>query len=137
MEKEEKKESKNDEEIKNGLKNTSSIIRGVGEVAGIVIKALPEAGEITLESGAIVARTGISAGLKIGSWILLPISCITFGVLSIVKVHHDCQKILTTFDKAFIHKRFETLFGYINSIKSAINHLKDLGQMIINDNKKK
>ena len=136
-EKEEKKESKNDEEIKNGLKNTTSIIRGVGEAAGIVIKALPEAGEITLESGAIVARTGISAGLKIGSWILLPITCITFGILSIAKVHQDCQKILNTFEKVFIHKRFETLLGYINSVKSAIDNLKDLGQKIINNNKKK
>ena len=135
--KEEKnKETKNDKEIKNGFKNASSIIRGVGEIGGILLKTLPEAGEITLESGVVVARTGINAGLKIVSWILLPITCIGFGTWSVVKVHQDCQKIIiNTFDRAFNPLRFETLFKYVSSIKNAINHLEYLGQKIIQDDK--
>ncbi len=54
--KEEKKSE--DDEIKNAGKNAGSIKRG------IVVKALTEAG---VETGAVVARAGISAGLKIAS----------------------------------------------------------------------
>jgi hypothetical protein len=132
--KEEKKiESENDEEIKSAGKITGSAIRGVAEIGGIVIKALPEAGEITLETGAVVARAGISAGLKIASWILLPITCIGFGTWSIIKVHKDCQKILKIFEDASFPLIFETLLSYIESIEKTIRHLKDLGHNIIDD----
>ena len=50
-EKKEKKES-DENEIKNTGKNAGSIIRGIAEVGGIVVKALPEAG---VEAGAVVA----------------------------------------------------------------------------------
>lgn len=83
------------------------------EIGGIIIKVLPEAGEVTLESGAIVARAGISTGLKIASWVFLPLTCLGFGTWSLVKVNTECNKLLTTFDKAFYSHKFETLFVYI------------------------
>ena len=46
-------------EIKNVVKNRNSIIVGLGEIGWILIKVLPEAGEITLEYGVFVSRAGI------------------------------------------------------------------------------
>ena len=69
-------ESKISNEIDNATKNAGSIIRGIGEVGSVMLKALPTAGEITLESGAIAARAGISIGIKVVSWVFLPITCI-------------------------------------------------------------
>lgn len=129
-----KKEEKmsEDDEIKNAGKNAASIIRGIGEVGGIVVKALPEAG---VEAGAVVARAGISAGLKIASWVLLPITCIGFGTLSIIKVHLDCEKILNTFEKASSPLILETLYEYAKSIKDSIEYLKTIDVNKIKEDK--
>ena len=132
-----KEEAKIESEIKNGIsnvgKNTSSIVRGVGEICSIVLNALPTAGEITLETGTIVARTGISIGLKVASWALLPVTCIAFGSWSLIKVHNDCNKILEIFKKAFTPLRFETLFIYTKTFRKAIQYLELIGQKLIKE----
>ena len=122
--KEDEKKSE-DDEIKNAGKNAGSIIRGFAEVGGIVIKALPEAGA---EAGAVVARTSISAGLKLASWILLPVTCVGFGTWSLIKVHLDCEKILNTFEKASSPLILETLYEYVKSVKDSIEYLKNIGE---------
>ena len=58
-------ESKISETEHNAGKNITSFLRGLGEVGGIVLKALPTAGSITLETGEVVLITGISVGLKL------------------------------------------------------------------------
>ena len=100
------------------VKHTGSIIRGLAEVGEIILKDLP---------------AGFSAGLKLSSWILLPISCIGFGAWSTIKVNNECKIILTKFEKASPILIFETLYAYVSSIRGAISHLKILGQQIIKD----
>ena len=126
---EENIESKINKEIKSGSKNAGSIFRGIFEAGGIAIKTLPE-------SGSIVARASISSGIKVASWALLPITCIGFGVWSVVKVHKDCQKMLKIFQDAFKSLQFQTLSLYLESIKKAIDDLEKLGKTIIEDDKK-
>ena len=133
--KEEEIETKISSKIGNARKNASSIIRGIGEVGSVILKALPTAGEITLESGAIVFRTGINIGVKAASWVFLPITCIGFGTWSLFKVDNDCQKILGIFDEAFTPLRFETLLNYSKSFRNAIDYLQLVGQKIIEDDK--
>ena len=130
---EENIESEINKEINNKGKNTSSVIRVIFEVGGVIVKSLPTAGEITLESGAIVARAGISAGLKIASWVFLPLTCVAFGTWSFFKVKKDCKKILEIFTKAFTPLRFDTLFNYIRAFRFAIAYLKIIGEKIIKD----
>jgi hypothetical protein len=124
-----KKDSK-DIEIKNAGKIAGSTIRGIGEVVGIALKALPE-------TGSIAARASISAGLKLTSWILLPITCIGFGSWSLVKVKNDCNKILKTFDKASHFLIYDTLFGYVDSIHKSIKYLETIGENKNPDDEKK
>ena len=140
---ESKIETEIDEEVTNTGRNTGSIIRGAGEIGGIVIKALPtagavatEAGTIAVEAGAFAAKAAVSAGLKITSWVLLPVTCIAFGTWSCVNVHKDCHKNLHIFDAAFTPLRFETLFTYIQSFRAAINYLENIVQKIIEDDEK-
>ena len=127
---EEKIESKINEKIKSGGKNASSIFRGIFEAGGIVIKALPE-------SGSIFARISINSGIKVVSWALLPVTCIGFGTWSVIKVHKDCKKMIQIFQEAFISLKCQTLSKYLESIKGTINHLKVLGEQLIEDDKKK
>ena len=94
---EENIESEINNKINNTGKNTSSIFRGIFETGGVIVKFMPTAGEITLESGAIVVRTGVSAGLKIASWVFLPLTCTAFGIWSLAKVRKDCKKIPNIF----------------------------------------
>ena len=147
---ESKIETEIDEEVTNKGRNTGSIIRGAGEIGGIIIKALPtagtvatEAGTIAVEAGAIgtkvattIARGAVSTGLKIASWVLLPVTCIAFGTWSCINVHKDCHKILDIFDAAFTPLRFETLFAYVQSFRTAINYLENIVQKIIEDDEK-
>jgi len=130
-----KKEEKmsEDDEIKNAGKNTGSIIRGLYEVGGVVVNALPSAG---VETGAVVARAGISVGFKIASWVLLPVTCIAFGTWSSIKVHSDCEKILNTFEKASSPLILETLYEYAKSIKDSIGYLKIIDVNKIKEDKK-
>ena len=131
--KEEKQIGTEDYEISNFSKNAGSIIRGATEIGGAIIRSLPTAGEITLETGAVVVRQGISAGIKAASWILLPITCLGFATWSIIKIDSDCEKMLNTFEKASFLLIFETLFAYIKSIEKGINEIKNVGQKIIQD----
>ena len=118
-----------DIEIKIG-KNSRSIIRGIYEVVGIVVKVLPEAG---VETGVVVVRSSISVGFKIASWVLLPITCIGFGTWSIMKVHSDYETILNTFEKASSPLILVTLYEYVKSIKDSIEYLKTIGVNTIQD----
>ena len=127
---EEEIESQINEKIKSGGKNASSIFRGIFEAGGIVIKALPE-------TGSIFARISIGSGIKVVSWALLPVTCIGFGTWSVIKVHKDCKKMMQIFEDAFISLKYKTLSKYLESIKGAINHLKVLGEQLIEDDKKK
>ena len=132
--KQEKKiESEINNKINNAGKNISSIVRGAGEIGSIVIKALPTAGGIAVESGTIVVRAGISVGLKIASWVLLPVTCIAFGTWSFVKVNKDCNKILEIFKNAFTPLRFETLLIYTKTFRKAIRYLELIGQKLIKE----
>ena len=124
-----KKDSK-DIEIKNAGKIAGSTIRGIGEVVGIALKALPE-------TGSIAARASISAGLKLTSWILLPITCIGFGSWSLVKVKNDCNKILNTFEKASPLLIYETVLGYVESIEKTIEYFEKIGENKNPDDEKK
>ena len=131
---EKKIDSRIDKEIDNTGKNSTSIFRGAGEIAGIVIKALPTAGQVTIKTGGeIITRSGISLGIKIASWALLPVTCIGFGTWSLVKINKDCHKILNIFVEAFTPLRFDTLFAYIKSFRSAIQYLENIGKKIIKD----
>jgi len=144
---ESKIEEKIDEEFTNTGRNTGGIIRGAGEIGGIVIKALPtagaaatqagaiaaDAGAIAVEAGAIGAKVAVSAGLKIASWVLLPVTCIAFGAWSCYNVHKDCHKILDIFDAAFTPLKFETLYGYVKSFRTGIDYLEKIVQKIIED----
>jgi len=125
---EEKIESKINREINNTGKNSTSIVRGLGEVGGIILKSLPTAGQAT---GEIVTRVSISAGLKLASWILLPITCIGFGTWSLVKINKDCDKILNIFSEAFTPLRFDTLLAYVNSFRAGINFLENISKKLI------
>ena len=132
--KQEKKiESEINNKINNAGKNISSIVRGAGEIGSIVLKALPTAGGIAVESGTIVVRAGISVGLKIASWVLLPVTCIAFGTWSFVKVNKDCNKILEIFKNAFTPLRFETLLIYTKTFRKAIRYLELIGQKLIKE----
>ena len=160
-----------DEEVYNTGRNTGSVIRGAGEIGGIVIKSLPTAGAVATETGAltaeamsfatgagaiaskagtkivasigdkIAAETGakiaakatVSSGLKIASWALLPVTCIAFGAWSCYNVHKDCHKILDIFDAAFASLRFETLYGYVKSFRTAIDYLENIVNKIMQD----
>ena len=147
---ESKIETEIDEEVTNKGRNTGSIIRGAGEIGGIIIKALPTAGTVATEAGTIaveagtigtkvattIARGAVSTGLKIASWVLLPVTCIAFGTWSCINVHKDCHKILDIFDAAFTPLRFETLFAYVQSFRTAINYLENIVQKIIEDDEK-
>ena len=136
--KEEKdRESRITETANNAAKNISSFFRGLGEVGSIVLKFLPTAGRITLDSGEIMMRTGISLGLKVASWVFLPVTCIVFGMWSYSKIHRDCNKIMGIFDKAFTPLKFETLFAYIQSFLLAIEYLDLRGKKIIRVNDKR
>ena len=55
---ESKIETEIDEEVTNTGRNTGSIIRGAGEIGGIVIKALPTAGTVATEAGTIAVEAG-------------------------------------------------------------------------------
>ena len=124
-----KKESE-DIEIKNAGKIAGSTIRGIGEVVGIALKALPE-------TGSIAARASISTGLKLTSWILLPITCIGFGSWSLVKVKNDCNKILNTFKKASDILICKTILGYVESIEKTIEYFEKIGENKNPDDEKK
>ena len=178
-------EEKIDQDVNNIGRNASAGIRGAGEVAGIVIKALPTAGQAVLETSTVISKvtttvlstttqigievgstgakvavevvsttskvvtetastvtkvavkTGIASGLKIASWVMLPVTCIAFGIWSCVNVHKDCHKILDIFDKAFTPLRFKTLLNYIESYLKAIKYLEEIsikfGINIMND----
>lgn len=165
-----------DQDVNNKGRNAGASIRGAGEVAGIVIKALPTAGQTVLETTTVVSKvtttvistgthigfeigstgtkigievasttskvvtetastvtkvavkTGISSGLKIASWVMLPVTCIAFGIWSCVNVHKDCHKILDIFDKAFTPLRFKTLLNYIESYLKAIKYLEEISK---------
>ena len=72
-------EDKIDKEVKNKGRNAGAFIRGAGEIGGVVIKALPTAGNIAVETGATVAtRFAVSGLLKVASWALFPITCTAF-----------------------------------------------------------
>ena len=102
-----------------------------------LLKALPTAGataaEVGLEVGAVAGRIAISGALKIASWVLFPITCIAFGAWSCANIHKDCHKILDIFEQAFTPLRFETLYAYIKSFRTAIKYLEYIGQKIIQD----
>ena len=139
-EKEEKEEEKDfDEKFKetenNAFKNTISFFRGLGEAGSIVLKVLPTAGRITLETGEVIIRTGISVGLKIVSWVSLPITCFAFAYWSRRKIDQDCSKILDIFDEAFIPNKFSTLLAYIYSFLLSIEYLDIKGKKLIPENK--
>ena len=130
---EEKIESEIDSGISNVGKNTTSIFRGLSEIGLTVLKALPTAGEITAETGAIATRAGISIGLKAASWVLLPVTCLGFATWSTIKIHKDCNKILEIFKKAFTPLRFETLKIYIKTFRKTILYLELIGQKLIKE----
>ena len=117
-----------EEEVINVGRNTGAVLRGAGEIGGIVLKALPTAGataaEVGLEVGAVAGRIAISGALKIASWVVFPITCIAFGAWSCVNIHKDCHKILDIFEQAFTPLRFETLYAYIKSFRTAIKYLE-------------
>jgi len=132
-----KKKEEEEMNINNFGKNTTSIIRGGGEIGSIILKVLPTAGEVTLESGAVVVRTGISVTTKAVSWVLLPVTCLVFGTWSMIKVDKDCKKMLKIFKGAH-SLRFKTLLAYIKSFRKAIEYLKSRGEKIIEeDNEEK
>ena len=118
--------------INNTGKNVTSAIRGGVEVGSIFLKALPTAGEVTLESGAIMVRTGVSVGVKAVSWVFLPLTCFVFGTWSIIKINRDCKKMLNVFEEA-APLRFKTLLAYVQSFRKAIKYLKDRGEKIIEE----
>ena len=147
---ERKIEEEIDEEINNTGRNTGAIIRGAGEIGGIVIKALPTAaaaaaettieagvaaGTAAVEAGAVVVRASVSAGLKIAGWVLLPITLIGFGAWSCYNIHKDCHKILDIFDNAFTPLKFETLNAYSKSFQHAIIYLENIWEKILEDDK--
>ena len=132
-----------EEEVTNKGRNAGSIIRGAGEIGQIAIKALPaavnvaaEGGAIAAKAGAAIARGSLAAGLKIASWVLLPVTCIAFGAWSCKNIHDDCHKILDIFDKAFSPLRFQTLYNYIKSFRTAINYLENINDKILEDDKR-
>ena len=132
-----------EEEVTNKGRNAGSIIRGAGEIGQIAIKALPTAANVVAEGGAIAAKAGaaiargsLAAGLKIASWVLLPVTCIAFGAWSCKNIHDDCHKILDIFDKAFSPLRFQTLYNYIKSFRTAINYLENINDKILEDDKR-
>lgn len=135
-----------DEDITNKGRNAGAIIRGAGEVGGIVIKALPTAGavaqggaiaaEVAVNAGTTIGRVAISGGLKIASWVLLPVTCIAFGAWSCANIHKDCHKILDIFDQAYTPLRFETLLAYAQSFRTVIDYLDKIFEKILEDDKK-
>ena len=119
------------DEIHNTKKNMTSIFRGLGEIGGIILKAFPTAGRVTLETGEVVTRIGVSIGIKIVSWVCLPITCIAFGAWSFAKINNDCNKIIDIFEEAFIPLKYKTLMAYINSFLCAIEYLEEMGKKIV------
>ena len=132
-EEEKKIESKINSEIGSTGKNTGSIVRGLLEIGGTIIKVLPTAGEVTLETGVVISRVGINAGLKVVSWAFLPITCIGFGTWSVLKVHKDCQKILKIYEEAFTPLKFETLLAYVKSYRLILQNLDLIGKKLIEE----
>ena len=121
-------------------RNAGAIIRGAGEIGQIAIKALPaavnvaaEGGAIAAKAGAAIARGSLAECLKIASLVLLPVTCIAFGAWSCKNIHDDCHKILDIFDKAFSPLRFQTLYNYIKSFRTAINYLENINDKILED----
>ena len=94
---------------------------------------MPTPWGIAVESGTIVVRAGISVGLKVASWVLLPVTCIAFGAWSFVKVNKDCNKILEIFKNAFTPLRFEALLIYTKAFRKAIRHLELISQKLIKE----
>ena len=134
IESEEKKiDEKLEKELNNKARNTSSIIRGIAEIGGVIIKSLPT---ITTEADSAIARGILSTGFKAVSWVLLPVTCVAFGTWSCVYVLKDCMKILVIFDKAFTPLIFETLMAYIKSYRSAIDYLENIVKKIIEDDER-
>ena len=128
-------ESKISNTTNNAAKNVTSFLRGLGEAGSVVLKALPTAGRITLETGEVIVRSGISVGIKVASWVFLPVTCIGFGLWSLSKIHRDCEEIMEIFDKAFSPLKFETIMAYIQSFLIAIEYLDLKGKELIRDNK--
>ena len=125
-EKENKIENRIENEVKNSIKNTSGIVRGVFEIAGVVVKAVPSVG-----------RFIVSSSLKVVSWVLLPVSCIGFGTWSYFKIDKDCNKILKIFEEAFTPLKFETLYSYVKSLRLAIAYLDCIGKQLTKDDEEK
>ena len=125
-------DDKIDKEVTNKGRNAGAIARGLGEIGGVIVKAIPTAGTVVLETGQVAARAALPA-LKLVSWVLFPITCIASGAWSCYNVNSDCKKMLKIFDEAFTPLRFDTLNGYIKSFKTAINYLESIGNKIIED----
>ena len=128
-------ESKISNTTNNAAKNVTSFLRGIGEAGSVILKTLPTAGRITLETGEVIVRSGVSVGLKIASWVFLPVTCIGFGLWSLSKIHRDCEEIMEIFDKAFSPLKFETIMAYIQSFLLAIEYLDLQGKQLIKNNK--
>ena len=129
-----------EEEVTNKGRNAGAIIRGAGEIGQIALKALPttttvaaETTAIATKAGALIAKGTLATGLKIASWVLLPVTCIGFGAWSCANIHKDCHKILDIFDGAFSPLRFQTLLNYIKSFRTAINYLENINNKILED----
>ena len=131
-----------DNKITNKVRNTGCVIRGIGEIGGTIIKALPTQTTATtgilftqaaLRTGTMTARLVVSEGVKWISWAFLPVTCLAFGAWSVYNCDKDCNDILNIFDEAFIRLRFKTLLGYINSFQKAINYFDDIWQKILRD----
>ena len=146
-------DDKIDNQITNKGKNTLSVVRGVGNIGtGIAMSIIPTAGVITTEIGINISRTVItqtaanlgtfasrlviSTSTKMIGWILLPVTCIGFGIWSNVKIDKDCEKILSIFDESFNDFRFNSLLQYINSFLKAIQYLRGISQKIIEDDQR-
>lgn len=127
--KENKIENKIENEVKSSIKNTSGTIRGIFEIGSIVVKVLPTA--------STAGRFVINSTLKVVSWVLLPITCISFGGWSLYKIYKDCNKILKIFEEAFTPLKFKTLNFYVESLKLAITYLHDIGKQLIKEDEEK
>ena len=125
-------EDKIDKEVQNKGRNAGAIIRGAGEIGGVIIKALPTA---AVEGAQVATRFAVNGLLKAASWAIFPITCSAFGAWSCVNIHKDCIKILDIFDKAFTPLRYKTLYAYVLSFELALEYLDQIGNKIIEDDK--
>ena len=80
-----------------------------------------------MELVSVISKLGINFD-RIGSWVLLPITCFGFGTWSLIKINNDCKKMMNIFDKAFTALRFETILKYAKSTREAINYMISIGQ---------